>query len=129
MSTPDDPTSHDQSPTFWQTADPTSPTPAHDAPVDADQPHTQQRSGRTWIIGSFLCSLLAAIGAIVLPHFMTFLALAAAGCAWNGMRLNRDQGTPGLGIAALITAGVVFIGCVVYTIVFVQFGFSYWENL
>ena len=74
-------------------------------------------------------NVLAVVGAIVLPHFMAVLAIAAAVCAWNGIRLSRGTGTPKLGIGALIASVVIFVGCVIYTIVIVQLGFAYWEGL
>ena len=119
-----------ETPDFW--SDKNSPslatgTPA--TPVDADQPDRPRRSGRGWIVAALIMNMLALVGAIVLPHFMAFLAIAAAACAWNGIRLNRDKGTPNLGTGALITSLVVFVGCVIYTIVIVQFGFAKWEGL
>ncbi|GAA1316923.1 hypothetical protein [Brachybacterium tyrofermentans] len=119
-----------ETPDFW--SDKNSPSPATDvpaAPVDADQPHRPRRSGRAWIIASLIMNVLAVVGAIVLPHFMAVLAIAAAVCAWNGIRLSRGTGTPKLGIGALIASVVVFVGCVIYTIVIVQLGFAYWEGL
>lgn len=113
-------------PDFWSRPGTASVPPAS-APVDADQPRRPRRSGRGWIWASLIMSPLAVIGALVLPHFAAILAIFSAGSAWNGIRLSI--GTPKLGVGALIAAIVVFVGCVVYTIVIVQLGFAYWENL
>lgn len=114
-------------PEFWRSAG----TPAESSsapPVDTEQKKNPPRTGKGWIWTSLTLSGLAFIGAIVLPHFMAILAIFAAGCAWNGMRLSRDAGTPKLGIGALVASIVIFIGCVIYTIVIVQLGFAYWES-
>ncbi|MGO1565120.1 MAG: hypothetical protein ACTHZW_11400 [Microbacteriaceae bacterium] len=119
-----------ETPDFWNGKNVPSPaTAAPAAPVDADKPDRLRRSGRGWIIASLIMNVLAVVGAIVLPHFMAVLAITAAVCAWNGIRLSRSTGTPKLGVGALIASVVVFVGCVIYTIVIVQFGFAYWEGL
>ena len=119
-----------KTPDFWSGKNSPGPaTAAPAAPVDADQPDRPRRSGRGWIIAALIMNVLAVVGAIVLPHFMAVLAIAAAVCAWNGIRLNRGTGTPKLGIGALIASVVVFVGCVICTIVIVQLGFAYWEGL
>lgn len=115
-------------PDFWNSA-PTPAAPDTAPAVDADQKKGPRRTGKGWIWTSFTLNGLAVVGAIVLPHFMAVLAIVAAGCAWNGMRLSRDGGTPRLGIGALVASIVVFVGCVIYTIVIVQLGFAYWESL
>ncbi|WP_019158381.1 hypothetical protein [Brevibacterium senegalense] len=127
--TPSVSTPSEAEPEFWRRTDTTRAASAasESASVDADQPRLKRRTGRSWIWASLIMSVVAVVGAIVLPHFAAILALISAGSAWNGIRLST--GTPKLGVGALIASIVVFVACVIYTIVTVQLGFAYLENL
>lgn len=116
-------------PSFWGSTDstPADPPASGAAPVDADQPRPERRGGRSWIWASLIMSALAVIGGVVLPHFAAFLALISVGSAWLGVRFST--GTPKLGVGALIASIIVFVACVVYTIVSVQAGLTYIETV
>lgn len=128
-SAPGDSASTPAEPDFWRTTDtiPAAPAASAATPADADQSRSHKPRGRSWIIASLIMNGVALVGAIVLPHFAAILVIAAAVCAWIGVRLST--GKPKLGVGSLIASLLILVGCVIYTIVAIQAGFTHIETV
>ncbi|WP_454118501.1 hypothetical protein [Microbacterium lacticum] len=117
MSTPHQPQTPDQratgsNPRFWQeTGDTTAP-----APVGDPAPEHRRNGSRGYGLTALIVAACSIVLGIVTPHFAAILVAGGAIVAAVGMR-KCAGGPRKLAVTGLIVSAIVFVLCVIYTIV------------
>lgn len=119
MSTPHQPQHPDQHATgtnarFWQeTGDAMAPA---SAPVEDTTPEHRRNGSRGYGLTALIIAACSIVLGIVTPHFAAILVAGGAVVAGIGMR-KCAGGPRKLAAAGLIVSAIVFVLCVVYTII------------